>query len=155
MRPGRALEVARDLQLLHGGRGQPVYFHGETMLPFFQEGDELRIEPAVWESLRPGDIVTYRDEERYPTRRIARILHHRSELLIKGDALPPEVHFRVSRDRVLGRATARLRHGTWVEDSSWEWRLAAYRARARDISWRARSRILRTVAGLFRLSGFR
>jgi hypothetical protein len=145
MRQQKAIEAARDLQLFHASRQRPVYFHGKTMLPFLQEADELEIEPVHWADVRLGDIVTYRERDRYPTRRVVRIAPDRAWFVIKGDAWPVWKTSMVLREDILGRVLARRRVGAWIGANSPEWRRASRWAlrRERRSLWRASWRDLR------------
>lgn len=117
----RALEAAREIQLLDSAQLGPVYFHGETMRPFLGEGDLLIVEPVRWDDIRPGDIVTYRNQHKYPTRRVISIDRRKKVLHIYGDNVPQWEILTVPQRDVLGRATARQRSGTWLYASDKEW----------------------------------
>ena len=139
--------AARDLQLESSSRLAPVYFHGLTMLPFLAEGDLLITEPVPFEEIRPGDVVTYRDADFYPTRRVIEIQPRKRRLVIRADNLPMRI-FHVEADDVLARVVERRRGGQRLVDGDLEWRWARVRA-----LWRFRplSRNLRLlVRGLLR-----
>jgi hypothetical protein len=106
----------------------PVYFHGETMRPLLGEGDRIIVQPVEWNEIRPGDIVTYRFEDKFPTRRVIDIQRERDLLIIRGDSIRDWPDYRVRREDVLGRAEVRLRDGQRIDRQSPEWRRAARRA---------------------------
>lgn len=133
-----ARSVALDLQLESSARLRPVYFHGETMLPFLREGDRLIVEPVAFEDVRVGDVVTYREGDRYPTRRVTEIQPRRRVLVIRADNLPGRV-FHVPAADLLGRVAARRRNGRWIRESDPEWRWTRLRARVVErMRWIAR-----------------
>src|ERR1700730_13830847 len=87
--------IAKELQLEVSSRQRTLYFHGESMRPFLVEGDEVVVEPVDWGSIRPGDVITYRHSDLFPTRRVMR----RTEegLLLWCDNWP-ERTFRANRE---------------------------------------------------------
>lgn len=101
-----------------------VEFHGRSMEPFLVDGDDLEVEPVAWESIRAGDIVTYRLDERFPTFRVVRVLP--SKLILRGDNWP-FADFEAWPEDVLGRVTARVRGGARLRagDAEWRWRTRA------------------------------
>jgi hypothetical protein len=105
-----------------------VYFHGETMRPLLGEGDHVVVEPIAWEDIRRGDIVTYRFEDKFPTRRVIRIDRDNGMLVIRGDSIRDWPDYRVPREDVLGRAEARIRQGVRADRLGREWRRASRRA---------------------------
>src|SRR5687768_14748632 len=115
MQSSRVLEIARDIQLLDSAHLGPVYFHGETMHPFLCEGDLLIVEPVAWDDIRPGDIVTYRDQHKYPTRRVLSVNRRKNVLHIRCDNIPHWDDLIVPREDVLGKVTARQRNGIWID----------------------------------------
>ncbi|MGE0448788.1 MAG: hypothetical protein AB7Q29_04320 [Vicinamibacterales bacterium] len=106
----------------------PVYFHGETMRPFMGEGDLVIVEPVDWEEIAVGDIITYRFEDKFPTRRVVRIDHAAGTSIVRGDSIRGWPDFHVRREDVLGRATVVIRDGVRIDRRSMEWRWAAFRA---------------------------
>ena len=100
-----ARRIARELALVQSRKIGPHVFHGATMLPFLVDGDEVSIEPVTFDQIRPGDVVTYRDQQYFPTRRVIRIDRRSRSLILKGDAIPHLTFFVLEED-VLGRATA-------------------------------------------------
>jgi Peptidase S24-like len=132
MEPERLRLIAKELQLAHSAQLEPVLFHGMSMLPFLRDGDELIVAPIRWEDIRPGDILTYRFEDKFPTRRVvARAAH---SLWLRADNWPG-LEYKVERADVLGRVVARHRRGVVVTGDDWHWILwsrlilARYRAR--------------------------
>ncbi len=65
--------IGKELQVELSSTENSLYFHGTSMSPFLQEGDLVIVRSVAWKDLRLGDIVTYRHEEKFPTRRIVRI----------------------------------------------------------------------------------
>ncbi len=113
--------IAKELQLEHSGRLDLVYFHGETMLPFLQEGDELIVQPVDGNDIVPGDIVTYREELKFPTRRVVEVQKDTRQLIIKADHKPPQRFYLVPESDVLGKVVARKRGNDWIfsDDAAW------------------------------------
>lgn len=126
----RALSTARELQLEVSSTQRTLYFHGESMRPFLVEGDEVVVQPVEWSSIRPGDVITYRYLDRFPTRRVVRKTEHRLYLWCENW---PERRFRASREDVLGQAVARRRGDSWLTSSSSAWKMARLSAMLR---WR-------------------
>ena len=100
------------------------------MTPFLVEGDLVIVEPVLWDDIRVGDVVTYRFEEKFPTRRVAAVNRTAGTLILRGDSIPGWPRFDVRRKDVLGRAAARVRNGRRLERTSLAWRWAAARALA-------------------------
>lgn len=121
--------VAKELQLKLSSRQHTVFFHGESMRPFLVEGDEVVVEPVEWDSIRLGDVVTYRYLDRFPTRRVMRRMPE-GDLLLWCENWPDRT-FRVARADILGRAVARRRGESWLATSDRGWKLARLAARAR------------------------
>lgn len=132
MDPRAARRRALELRLEAASADRPVPFHGLTMLPLLQEGDEVVLEPVNPEELRVGDIVTYRHGERFPTRRIVAVDRGKATVLIRGDSMPNR-DFQVPTDEVLGRAVARRRGTSWCTE-----RDPAWRRQRRAVLWRDR-----------------
>src|SRR5262245_33099450 len=132
MEPGRLRLIAQELQLAHSARLDPVLFHGRSMLPFLRDGDELVVTPVRWEDIRLGDILTYRFEDKFPTRRV--VARRPTSLRMRADHWPG-LEYAVDRGEVLGRVVARGRHGVVITSEDWRWTrwsrliLARYRAR--------------------------
>jgi hypothetical protein len=110
-----------ELQLARAARDY-AYFHGLTMLPLLREGDEVEAEPITWREVRVGDIVTYRFEDKFPTRRVVAIDRDRREFVIMGDSIPGRREYLVPFDDVLARVVARRRDGAWLDRASFAWR---------------------------------
>lgn len=106
------------------------------MLPLLADGDRLEIVQVRIGEIRMGDIVTYRDRDKYPTRRVVGFDAARSEFLIQADYKPATV-FRVPSAAILGRVEARIRGSKRLARTSLRWRCAAwiapYRKRFRQI----------------------
>lgn len=142
---GRQRLIAKELQLRASSKQRTLYFHGESMRPFLVEGDEVVVEPVEWDSIRCGDVVTYRHLDRFPTRRVVR--KSEEDLLLWCDNWPDR-SFRAARDEILGRAVARRRGDSWLAESDLRWKLARLSARAR---WELRqARLVRLPAALAR-----
>ncbi len=128
MDESRKRAASKELQLLHSRALGPVLFHGNSMLPFLRDGDELIVVPVPWDAIRPGDIVTYRLAEKFPTYRVRKKL--RDGLVLKPDNWTAPV--RVPREDVLGRVVERRRHGEVLRHTDPGWRAIARRVRWRD-----------------------
>lgn len=113
--------VARELQLARPGR-RAVSFHGKSMWPFLDEGDDVVVEPVTWEAIRPGDVITCRLDDRFPTYRVVRKRHGR--LTLRGDNWP-QARFTAWPEDVLGRAVARRRGDRTLSVEEREWRMRA------------------------------
>jgi hypothetical protein len=118
----RAVLIGKELQVALSSADHSLYFHGKSMLPFLQEGDLVVVRPVGWGNLARGDIVTYRNGKRFPTRRVLAKRVDRLTLCCDGWK---HLRFYAHRDDVLGRAEARLRDGRWISMSDPEWRRAA------------------------------
>ena len=94
------------------------------MRPLLGEGDHVVVEPIAWEHIRRGDIVTYRFNDKFPTRRVIRIDRRNGMLVIRGDSIPDWPDYRVRREDVLGRAAMRIRDGVHLNRLGREWRHA-------------------------------
>ena len=124
----------------------PHTFHGATMLPFLVDGDEVSIEPVGFDDVRAGDVVTYRDQQYFPTRRVIRIDRRSRSLILKGDAIP-ELTFFVLEEDLLGRVTTITRGDRRFNASDAEWRATARSIVARERR-RARTAWLPSWLGL-------
>lgn len=144
MNGDRVRLLAQELQLLRS-RQMEVRFHGLSMLPFLREGDRVVVEPVAWEDIRAGDLITYRDADKFPTRRV--VGKGSGRLVLWCDNWP-DLRYRVPRDQVLGRAAARERDGAWLGREDHEWHVATGRALAAFRAQRPRHalRQLRNVA---------
>lgn len=123
--------AAREIQLAHSRR-HLAYFHGLTMQPLLVEGDEVETEPVAWEAVRTGDVVTYRFEDKFPTRRVIVIDRKRRRFVIMGDSIPGRREYVVPFDDVLARVVRRRRGAEWLDASSVRWRAQALRVLLRD-----------------------
>jgi hypothetical protein len=114
--------IAKELQLLNSEKFNTVYFHGKTMLPFLREADELSVIPITPEEVKLGDIVTYYQDDKFPTRRVIKDLNSKNSFLIQGDNIP-KIKFIVPYDLILGKVVARKRNKHWIYPTSaiWKW----------------------------------
>jgi Peptidase S24-like len=136
----RARLIGKELQVELSSADRSLYFHGMSMLPFLQEGDLVVVRPVAWNDLRRGDIVTYRNDDKFPTRRV--LIKRSDGLCLHCDGWL-HLRFQASRDDVLGRVDARCRDGRWISAAGPEWQRAARRATLR--AWKkAASRRLRS-----------
>jgi hypothetical protein len=119
----------KELQVVRSYRLGPVSFHGNSMRPFIEDGDELVVAPIPWESIRVGDIVTYRLEAMFPTCRV--VARSADELLLRADNWPRS-RYRIRREDVLGRVVSRRRAGRALHHSDWRWRLTSARVLVRE-----------------------
>jgi len=135
--------IAKELQLAISSPHRTLYFHGESMRPLLIEGDEVVVEPVEWSRIRPGDIITYRYLDRFPTRRVIRKSDSGLDLWCDNW---PDRFFTAAREDVLGRAIARRREGVWLTARDGEWGRARRNALRRylrlvvfpPLYWRAR-----------------
>lgn len=130
MNPAQVKLIGKELQLELSSEQHALYFHGLSMLPFLREGDLVIVRPVSWEDIKRGDIVTYRREDKFPTRRV--LFKGPAGLSVRCDGWPEYVDD-VQADDVLGRAEARCRDGSWITSSSLEWRLVALQATGRAV----------------------
>lgn len=128
MDPDRARLIGKELQVELCSAERSLYFHGTSMLPFLREGDLVIVRPMAWDELRRGDIVTYRNGDKFPTRRVFSKRVDRLSLRCDGWAA---FKSRAGRNDILGRVEARFREGRWITMSSSEWRRATRHAMAR------------------------
>ena len=91
------------------------------MRPFLVEGDEVVVIPVAFADIRLGDVVTYRNGEKFPTRRLVRRLPDR---LVMWCENWPDRYFETQREDILGLAVARKRDGNWISHRDTEWRAA-------------------------------
>jgi hypothetical protein len=121
--------VAHELRL-GTGRARST-FHGLTMRPHLVEGDEVETEPITASEVRLGDVVTYRFEDKFPTRRVLAADDDARVFTIMGDSIPGFREYRVSYDDVLARVIRRRRDGRWLAVTDGPWRIQTGRVRAR------------------------
>jgi hypothetical protein len=112
--------AAKELYLLGSIKAGHIEFHGPTMHPFLQDGDELVVEPVEWNQIRVGDIITYRLEDKFPTCRVARKTP--SFLSLKADNWPA-FQADVGKDDVIGKVVRRNRSGSVLCHDDWRWPL--------------------------------
>ena len=122
--------AVQELRLARSARMGPVYFHGKTMTPFLVEGDLVIVEPVEWDDIEVGDVITYRFEDKFPTRRVVALDRRAGTLLLRGDSIPGWPRFHVRRQDVLGRAAVRVRGSRRIGRTSLAWRWATVRALA-------------------------
>lgn len=79
------------------------------------------------EEIRLGDIVVYREQEKYPTRRVVGFNPARTEFFIQADYTPASL-FCIPATALLGRVEARLRGGKRLHRTSVRWRWATWSA---------------------------
>lgn len=138
-RDRRARLVATELQLTLSSETRTLHFHGESMRPFLVEGDGVVVAPVGWDDIRVGDLITYRVQDKFPTRRVVGRSLQGLHLWCENW---PERRFWTARDDVLGRAVARKRGETWITLDHSEWRVA--RSTALRAYWR-RYGLARTI----------
>ena len=98
------------------------------MRPLLIEGDAVVVRPVRWDSIRIGDIVTYRHLDRFPTRRVVRKTDEGLDLWCENW---PDRFFWALREDVLGRVVARRRGADWLAANHLRWRVAGTLALAR------------------------
>lgn len=113
--------LAKEIQLEHSATLGPVEYHSHMMHPFIHDKDLLVIEPVTFEQVRPGDIVSYRDKEKFPT---WRVLRKESDRLILRPDNYWELYVALAND-VLGRVVERRRGGQQLTADHWRWRTYA------------------------------
>lgn len=118
MQQERIRRAAQELQVHASARLEPVLFHGKSMLPFLEDGDALTVEPVAWEDIVPGDIITYRLDDRFPTCRVA--AKQGEHLLLIADNWRG-ARFEAWRGDVLGRVAARTRGTQVLRRTDTEW----------------------------------
>lgn len=105
------------INLLSQGHQVEINAEGYSMYPLLQPGDKLTVTPAKWESLRKGDIIVWRDNDRLIAHRI--IKKQADYCIPAGDA-------RITNDgqiiptQVLGRITAYRRNDVTKSISSFK-----------------------------------
>ena len=130
MEETRIKAVAKELRLRYSRQIGTVTFHGESMLPFLKDGDELIVEPANWNEIRRGDIVSYRDSDKFPTYRVLKKVD--DTLQLKADNwLEP---FHVPRVDVLGKVVERQRDNSNLSCNSLKWRAYAHYILLRELA---------------------
>lgn len=148
--------VARELQLESSRRLGSTEFHGHSMRPFLEDGDDLVVEPVEWERIAPGDVIVFRFEDKYPALRV--VEKHADKVFLRSDAWRGHL-YDAWREDVLGRVVARKRGGDGLtrEDAAWKraariavarYRLGRVRLRVRSRARRAGQRAARIWTGL-------
>jgi len=112
-------KAAKELYLVDSAGRARIEFHGPTMEPFLQDGDQLTLRPVAWGEIRVGDIITYRFEDKMPTCRIAR--KSARGILLKADNWPL-YRAEVGPEDVLGVVTQRRRGTQLLSNDDWQWR---------------------------------
>ena len=125
-----ARTVAHELRLRQP-EAPRSYFHGLTMRPHLVEGDLVATEPIAAGDVRVGDVVTYRFEDKFPTRRVVRRDDAARALTFMGDSIPGFREYVVPYDDVLARVLGRERDGRWLAASDLRWRLQTLKVRGR------------------------
>jgi hypothetical protein len=143
MEPTHARRVAEKLQLLHSDPSRTLYFHGDSMLPFFREGDQLAVEPVDWDEIRLGDVIAYRAGEKLPARRVVKKLSGVLQLWCENW---PERRFEAARSDILGRVIARERAGSCLTREQAAWKRAARRALLQFYTTALSNKVLRAFA---------
>ncbi len=138
MDPDRVRLIGKELQVHLSSAEHSLYFHGTSMLPFLQEGDLVIVRPIAWDELRRGDIVTYRNSDKFPTRRVSNKRADRLSLRCDGRVT---LEFHAEPDDILGRVERRFRDGCWISMSDPEWRRATRRVMVRAWKWALRNRL--------------
>ena len=135
MTPDIARLIGKELQIDLSSAERAQYFHGESMLPFLREADLVIVRPIAWDELERGDVVTYRNGDKFPTRRVFEKLAE--SLSMRCDNWKKFTD-QVGPGDVLGRAEARYRDGRWISISSPEWQRARRQSirRAAIRAWR-------------------
>lgn len=118
--PTQVRRHAQELQLCESARGAAVWFHGNSMSPFLQNGDELRVEPVTYDEIAAGDIITFRLFDHFPT---LRVLHKGKNKITLGADHWRERKFVTWREYVLGRVVARKRGGKTLRAGAPAWKL--------------------------------
>jgi hypothetical protein len=135
MNPDQVKFIGKELQVGLSSEEHALYFHGESMLPFLREGDLLIVRPIAFDDVQRGDIITYRNGDKFPTQRVFE--KHKHLLSMRCDSWKKFTND-VSPDDVLGRAEAQCRDGQWITMSSAKWQRAARRSLRRALirAWR-------------------
>jgi hypothetical protein len=134
--------IAHELRL--GGPAAPLsYFHGLTMQPHLVEGDLVETEPITAADVRIGDVVTYRFEDKFPTRRVMSRNERARTFTLEGDSIPRWQEYEVPYDDVLARVVRRQRDGDWLATTDVAWRIQT--AKVRAIHWARWSRLTAPV----------
>jgi signal peptidase I len=128
--------VAKELQLENSEIIGTVIFHGKSMSPFLEQGDELIVKPLKWKEIKIGDVVTYRFDDKFPTYRVIR--KFKTYLLLKPDNW--QQIFEVKRKDLLGKVIERKRVNSTLSCTNWKWTLQSYLIISKY--WEAKTRSL-------------
>ena len=129
--------VAHELRLSRPG-APPSYFHGLTMRPHLVEGDLVETEPVDAAAVRLGDVVTYRHEDKFPTRRVVWRDRTRRTFTIMGDSIPDRQEYVVPYDDVIARLVRRRRGDEWLSTADLPWRWQTIKVMVRECLRRSR-----------------
>jgi len=119
----RITNIAKELQLENTKILGPVIFHGNSMSPFLEDGDELIVITVNWGEIKIGDIITYRLDNKFPTYRVVKKLQ--DYLLLKPDNWPQI--FQVHREDILGKVIERRRGVSSLSHTNWQWIFSSQR----------------------------
>lgn len=114
----------RELQLVSSDRFLLNHFHGNSMLPFLQEGDLAIVNKVDASKIKLGDVIVFRDRDLYTTRRIIQIQQHGTRLRTKADNWP-NFEYYFSMDDVLGKLVSFERDGKTRTHTDLSWRVRA------------------------------
>ncbi|MGH7807099.1 MAG: S24/S26 family peptidase [Thermodesulfobacteriota bacterium] len=123
MKKERVNVIAKEIQLENSDILGPVIFHGQSMSPFLEDGDELTVIRAEWGEIKVGDIVTYRLVDKFPTYRVIKKMEHK--LVLKPDNWM--LLCEVERQDVLGKVIRRRRGDSSLLHTDWRWTICAKR----------------------------
>lgn len=98
-------------------------FHGESMKPFLEDGDEIIVMSVKWKEINVGDIVTYRLDDKFPTYRVVSKME--DKLILKPDNWM--IAYEIPREDVLGKVVERRRGGSSLSCADWLWILFSQR----------------------------
>lgn len=109
--------IAKEIQFEYSSFLGPVVFHGHSMRPFLEDGDELKSKSVDWREIRIGDIITYRLEDKFPTYRVMK--KYDDKLILKADNWPEL--FEVGKEKVLGKIIMKRRGISSLSSSNFSW----------------------------------
>jgi hypothetical protein len=110
------------------------------MQPHLVEGDLVVTEPVSAHDVRLGDVVTYRFEDKFPTRRVVVRDRRARRFTCMGDSIPGWREYDVPYEDVLARVVRRQRAGVWLATSDVQWRAQTVKVLLRV--WTHHSRLL-------------
>ena len=134
---GDSRTVAHELRLTQPD-APPAFFHGFTMQPHLVEGDYVLTEPISASDVRLGDVVTYRFEDQFPTRRVVARDERARVFTFMGDSIPGRREYLVSFDDALARVVRRRRGDAWLATTDVAWRRQTIRVMVIERSRRSR-----------------